>query len=54
VDDFEYEDILVHLPQSCQFIQTALDEGGKVLVHCVMGVSRSATVVCAYCALSFH
>jgi dual specificity phosphatase 12 len=48
VDDFEYEDILVHLPQSCQFVQTALDEGGKVLVHCQMGVSRSPTVVCAY------
>ncbi|KAH7910329.1 protein-tyrosine phosphatase-like protein [Hygrophoropsis aurantiaca] len=48
VQDSEYEDLLIHLPQACQFIQSALDEGGKVLVHCLMGVSRSTTVVCAY------
>ncbi|EGN92577.1 hypothetical protein SERLA73DRAFT_65520 [Serpula lacrymans var. lacrymans S7.3] len=52
VQDSEYEDLLIHLPQACQFIQSALDEGGKILVHCVMGVSRSTTVVCAYCELN--
>lgn len=49
VQDTEYDDLLVHLPQACQFIQAALDEGGRVLVHCVMGISRSATVICAFC-----
>ncbi|KAG1738593.1 protein-tyrosine phosphatase-like protein [Suillus paluster] len=48
VQDSEYEDLLIYLPQGCNFIQSALDQGGKVLVHCVMGVSRSPTVVCAY------
>ncbi|GLB34384.1 putative dual specificity phosphatase, catalytic domain [Lyophyllum shimeji] len=48
VEDTEYDNILIHLPKACQFIQSALDRGGRVLVHCVMGVSRSATVVAAY------
>ena len=48
VQDSEFENLLVHLPIACSFIQTALDAGGKVLVHCVMGISRSATVICAY------
>ncbi|KAG6373905.1 protein-tyrosine phosphatase-like protein [Boletus reticuloceps] len=48
VQDSEYEDLLIHLPGACLFIETALSRGGKVLVHCVMGISRSATVICAY------
>lgn len=48
VDDSEYENILIHLPDACQFIQAALDNGGRVFVHCVMGISRSTTVVAAY------
>ncbi|KAJ4488368.1 protein-tyrosine phosphatase-like protein [Lentinula aciculospora] len=48
VDDCEYDDLLIRLPEACQFIQNALDEGGRVLVHCMMGVSRSATVLSAF------
>ncbi|RDB20040.1 hypothetical protein Hypma_013100 [Hypsizygus marmoreus] len=48
IEDNEYENILIHLPNACQFIQNALDQGGKVLVHCVMGISRSTTIVAAY------
>ncbi|KAG6888515.1 hypothetical protein C0995_007758 [Termitomyces sp. Mi166 len=48
VNDSEYDNILIHLPEACNFIETALKNNGKVLVHCAMGISRSATVVAAY------
>ena len=39
------------LPPICEWIDQARKEGGKVLVHCRVGVSRSATVTvsCIYC-----
>ncbi|KAJ7132245.1 protein-tyrosine phosphatase-like protein [Mycena epipterygia] len=50
--DDERFDMLQHLPDTCRFIQEALDDGGRVLVHCAMGISRSVAVVCAYLMFS--
>lgn len=40
--------LLPYFPQCIDLIDRALRDGGKVLVHCFLGVSRSASVVVAY------
>lgn len=47
LDTIEFN-ILSILDEALEFIETALNSQGKVLVHCFAGKSRSATVVCAY------
>ncbi|SPP89828.1 blast:Dual specificity protein phosphatase 12 [Drosophila guanche] len=42
------EDILQHLEGCVNFISSALDQQGIVLVHCYFGVSRSTSTVIAY------
>ncbi|XP_053401567.1 dual specificity protein phosphatase 22-like [Mercenaria mercenaria] len=37
-----------HFPQCIDFIHKARLEGGRVLIHCLAGVSRSVTVTAAY------
>lgn len=46
--DVEDENIMQFFPQTNAFIQEAVDNGSSVLVHCIAGVSRSVTCVCAY------
>lgn len=48
VPDVEDFDIRQAFARSNAFIWHALDGGGRVLVHCRYGVSRSAAVVLAY------
>ncbi|OZC06187.1 hypothetical protein X798_06829 [Onchocerca flexuosa] len=40
--------IYPHLEQQSDLIRTIIADGGKVLVHCVAGVSRSASICLAY------
>ncbi|KAK9889923.1 hypothetical protein WA026_008732 [Henosepilachna vigintioctopunctata] len=40
--------ISVYFDLAAKFIDNAVRSGGKVLVHCVVGISRSATLVLAY------
>ena len=50
---FEAEDnygypILMHFLKAKEFIDAAKENGGKVLVHCEMGINRSAAICIAY------
>eukprot|EP01006_Ploeotia_vitrea_P044640 TRINITY_DN66844_c7_g4_i1.p1 TRINITY_DN66844_c7_g4~~TRINITY_DN66844_c7_g4_i1.p1 ORF type:complete len:314 (+),score=8.25 TRINITY_DN66844_c7_g4_i1:80-943(+) len=46
--DANDEDISPHFADAIQFIETVKEEKGRVLVHCRVGISRSATIVLAY------
>ncbi|CAG5905472.1 unnamed protein product [Menidia menidia] len=48
-DDSTHFDLDVYFKPAADFIHKALKTpGGKVLVHCIMGMSRSSTLVLAY------
>jgi len=48
VTDSETTDIGAYFDAATRFIDEELKKGGRVLVHCVAGVSRSTTLVLAY------
>ncbi|RVD86426.1 uncharacterized protein DFL_004702 [Arthrobotrys flagrans] len=48
VDDDDDENLIEYFQTSNAFIDKAIQEGGSVLVHCAMGISRSATICSAY------
>ncbi len=49
IQDNPFAELAEHLPRTTAFITEALrDPNARVLVHCVQGVSRSTSVVCAY------
>ena len=48
LDDDPNENLLQYFEESNGFIEDALQSGGAVFVHCAMGKSRSATLICAH------
>ena len=46
--DSEEEDLYRHLPGLVEHIHRVIDGGGRIVVNCVAGVSRSASVCLAY------
>ena len=50
VDDFPDQDIGQYFDEAVKFINDALEEkeSNVVLVHCLQGKSRSASIICAY------
>eukprot|EP00727_Mastigamoeba_balamuthi_P013285 m51a1_g858 putative dual specificity protein phosphatase 1 isoform 2 (260) ;mRNA; f:798439-799507 len=48
VEDESDERISGFFPVAYDFIEEARSKGGRVLVHCAMGLSRSAVIACAY------
>lgn len=54
VYDDEKTDLLKHWDDTFKYITKAKNEGSKVLVHCKMGVSRSASVVIAYAMKAYN
>ncbi|XP_034037047.1 protein phosphatase Slingshot homolog 3 isoform X1 [Thalassophryne amazonica] len=54
VYDVEATDLLSHWTDTYNFINTARESGQAVLVHCKMGVSRSASTVIAYAMKQQH
>ena len=46
--DSEEEDLYGHLPGLVEHIHRVIDGGGRIVVNCVAGVSRSASVCLAY------
>eukprot|EP00798_Chlamydomonas_sp_ICE-L_P009418 gene9418-18407_t len=48
ISDRPTSDLVTHFPKCFAFIDEAIEQQGSVLVHCMAGVSRSASVVIGY------
>lgn len=48
LDDTEDENIDYFFEYTNKFIEDALNSGGKILVHCAAGISRSPTILAWY------
>ncbi|KAI0683345.1 protein-tyrosine phosphatase-like protein [Cytidiella melzeri] len=55
ITDNPFSELAEHLPGAVSYISRAMqDPRARVLVHCVQGVSRSASVICAFLIKEYH
>lgn len=54
VDDDESENIIQYMQISNEFINNAISQNGRILVHCNKGCSRSVTIVIGFLCTMFH
>lgn len=47
-EDAQEADLLQHFKDCWRYIRDVLDAGGRILVHCEQGISRSPTILAAY------
>ena len=48
LSDSPHENLLLHLEKALSFLEDAGKQNGRVLVHCVLGKSRSPSIIIAY------
>ena len=53
-DDRVEQDMAQFFDRTNKFIDQCLKNGGSIYVHCGAGISRSATIVCAYLIFALH
>lgn len=51
--DIQQQDMRPMFDNTSKFIKDSLENGGKVYIHCMCGVSRSVAIVCAYLSKEF-
>ena len=51
--DVEETDLLKYWDKTYNFVADCIELGGKVLIHCKMGISRSASTVCSFAMKHF-
>jgi protein-tyrosine phosphatase len=44
----DIDNIKPHIPQILEYIDNALQNNGKILVHCALGINRSAAAIVSY------
>lgn len=46
--NFQHNNISKYFTQTNEFIEQSIKKNENVYIHCIAGVSRSATIICAY------
>ena len=46
--DYDNDNLMTNFNKTNDFINKCIEKNGKVLIHCICGVSRSVTITCAY------